>query len=83
MNNDKEECIAKRKRVRACTEYPIYNFVSYDGLSPSFRGFTTSLSSISNGVDWKAAIEDEIQALEKEWYMRNHQIAPRKNSNWV
>ena len=38
-NNDLDRPIALRKGVISCTKYPIYNFVSYKGLSPSFLGF--------------------------------------------
>ena len=45
-NNDLDCPIALRKGVRSCTNHPIYNFVSYEGLSPSFRVFVTSLNKI-------------------------------------
>ncbi|RVW14716.1 Retrovirus-related Pol polyprotein from transposon RE1 [Vitis vinifera] len=35
--------IALRKGVRRCTDRPIGNYVTYEGLSPSYRAFATSL----------------------------------------
>ncbi|KAJ7969877.1 Retrovirus-related Pol polyprotein from transposon TNT 1-94 [Quillaja saponaria] len=35
--------IATRKGVRACTQHPISNYISYDSLSPSYRAFVSSL----------------------------------------
>ncbi|RVX11272.1 Retrovirus-related Pol polyprotein from transposon RE1 [Vitis vinifera] len=35
--------IALRKGVRRCTDHPIGNYVTYEGLSPSYRAFATSL----------------------------------------
>lgn len=32
--------------MRACTQHPIYKFVSYDGLSPKYRAFVTNLSHV-------------------------------------
>ena len=37
--------IAIRKGVRKCTKHPIYNFMSYEGLSLEYRTFTTNVSS--------------------------------------
>jgi hypothetical protein len=38
--------IALRKSKRTCTNHPISNFVSFDHLSPSFKAFSLSVSSI-------------------------------------
>ena len=45
-NNDLDCPITLRKGVRSCTNHSIYNFVSYEGLSPSFRVFVTNLNKI-------------------------------------
>ena len=37
--------IALRKGTRSRIKHLIYNYVSYDSLSPQFRAFTTSLDS--------------------------------------
>uniref|UniRef100_A0A5B6Z677 Putative polyprotein n=1 Tax=Davidia involucrata TaxID=16924 RepID=A0A5B6Z677_DAVIN len=66
--------IAVRKGIRSCTQHPISNFVSYSSLSPSYRAFVSSLSSVSIPQGWKEALADpnwkeamaeEMRALEK------------------
>lgn len=66
--------IAFRKGVRNRTKYPISDFVSYDSLSSKYRGFVSSLSSVSipqNWKDafldpkWKEAMVEEMKALVK------------------
>ncbi|KAJ7967937.1 Retrovirus-related Pol polyprotein from transposon TNT 1-94 [Quillaja saponaria] len=66
--------IATRKGVRACTQHPISNYISYDSLSPSYRAFVSSLLSVSIPQDWKEALADpkwedamveEMKALSK------------------
>ncbi|RVW59858.1 Retrovirus-related Pol polyprotein from transposon RE1 [Vitis vinifera] len=66
--------IAWRKGVRSCTQHPIGNFISYDKLSPTFRAFTSSITEIQvphniqeafKYPKWKAAVDEEVQALEK------------------
>ena len=39
--------IALRKGKQSCTDHLISHFVSYDHLTPSFRQFALSLSSVS------------------------------------
>ncbi|RVW15029.1 Retrovirus-related Pol polyprotein from transposon RE2 [Vitis vinifera] len=60
--------------VRRCTDHPIGNYVTYEGLSPSYRAFATSLddTQVPNTIqeafkisEWKKAVQDEIDALEK------------------
>ena len=64
--------IAHRKGTRSCTRFPISNYISYANLSPSFRTFATSLSSIpipstvSHALShpgWRLAMEEEMSAL--------------------
>nr|CAN70115.1 hypothetical protein VITISV_020105 [Vitis vinifera] len=66
--------IAWRKGVRSCTQHPIGNFISYDKLSPTFRAFTSSITEIQVPQNiheafkypkWKAAVDEEVRALEK------------------
>ncbi|KAJ7951046.1 Retrovirus-related Pol polyprotein from transposon TNT 1-94 [Quillaja saponaria] len=66
--------IAIRKAVRTCTHHPISNHVSYKSLSPSYRAFVSTLSSVSIPQDWKEALADpkwedamveEMKALSK------------------
>ena len=79
-NNEKEQLdgpIAIRKGYRECRNHPRYpmsKYVSYEGLSPSFRSFVANISAIqipSNIHDalkvpkWRAAVREEVQALEK------------------
>ncbi|KAL6342675.1 hypothetical protein AAG906_013081 [Vitis piasezkii] len=60
--------------VRRCTDHPIGNYVTYEGLSPSYRAFATSLddTQVPNTIqealkisEWKKVVQDEIDALEK------------------
>lgn len=37
QGDDLDVPIAIRKKDRSCTKHPIYNFISYDGLSPGFH----------------------------------------------
>ncbi|KAJ7972159.1 Retrovirus-related Pol polyprotein from transposon TNT 1-94 [Quillaja saponaria] len=62
------------KAVRTCTHHPISNHVSYKSLSPSYRAFVSTLSSVSIPQDWKEALADpkwedamveEMKALSK------------------
>lgn len=46
VNNDLDIPIALRKGVRLCTQHSIYNFVSYDGLSPKYQAFVANLSNV-------------------------------------
>jgi hypothetical protein len=64
--------IAQRKGTRSCTSHPISHFVSYDHLSPSFRAFSVSLSSLVvpksyqealSHPGWRSAMEEEMRAL--------------------
>ncbi|CAN1121074.1 Retrovirus-related Pol polyprotein from transposon TNT 1-94 [Linum perenne] len=66
--------IAIRKGVRRCTTYPIGGYLSYKGLSPSYKGFVSSLDGIEiprniqearQHPKWKQATVDELQALHK------------------
>lgn len=45
--DDSHPPIIVKKGVRSCTQHPIANHVSYDSLSPEFKAFSTSLSSVS------------------------------------
>ncbi|XP_020692356.2 uncharacterized protein LOC110106718 [Dendrobium catenatum] len=65
--------IVLRKGVRRCTCYPIGNYVTYRGLSPSYKAFATSLDDIHvpsttkealQNSKWKKSVQDEIDALE-------------------
>ena len=81
--------------MRSCTNHPIYNFVSYEGLSPSFRAFVSNLNqvqvphSIHEAVKipkWKTAILEEIQALEKNKTWDITELPPGKQPvgcNWI
>jgi transposase InsO family protein len=65
--------IAIHKGKRTCTEHPISNCVSFDHLSPSFKAFSLSLSSLVipksyrealSHPGWRKAMEEEMHALE-------------------
>jgi len=64
--------IALQKGKQSCTDHPIFNFVSYDNLNPTFRQFALSLSSESIPRSyteallvpvWKQAMDEEMEAL--------------------
>ncbi|RVW91109.1 Retrovirus-related Pol polyprotein from transposon RE1 [Vitis vinifera] len=66
--------LSKLPGVRSCTQHPIGNFISYDKLSPTFRAFTSSITDIQVPQNiqeafkypkWKAAVDEEVRALEK------------------
>ncbi|KAI3450101.1 hypothetical protein Pfo_006766, partial [Paulownia fortunei] len=50
--------IALRKGTRTCTLHPISNFVTYKKLSPSFRAFTTKMSSVEIPRSIQEALAD-------------------------
>jgi hypothetical protein len=65
--------IAIHKGKRTCTDHPISNFVSFDHLSPSFKAFSLSVSSLVvpksyrealSHPGWRKAMEEEMHALE-------------------
>eukprot|EP00252_Welwitschia_mirabilis_P002409 TRINITY_DN1235_c0_g1_i6.p1 TRINITY_DN1235_c0_g1~~TRINITY_DN1235_c0_g1_i6.p1 ORF type:complete len:1428 (+),score=264.56 TRINITY_DN1235_c0_g1_i6:585-4868(+) len=70
--------IAIRKSVRSCTKHPISNFVSYDSLSPSYRAFVLSVSSVSIPQDWREA----LQKMEWKEAMNEEMKALAKNETW-
>ena len=66
--------IAHQKGTRAYTQHPLSNFVSHSRLSPLYKAFLSSLSSvyIPNRVQealsdpqWKSAMVEEMKALSK------------------
>ena len=70
--SDLDISIALCKGKRSCTDDPISYFISYDRLTPSFRQFVLSLSSVSLPRSykevvlipaWKHAMNEEIDAL--------------------
>ncbi|RVX02081.1 Copia protein [Vitis vinifera] len=87
--------IALRKGVRRCTDHPIGNYVTYEGLSPSYRAFATSLddTQVPNTIqealkisEWKKAVQDEIDALEKNgtWTITNLPVGKRSvGCKWI
>ncbi|XP_073152035.1 uncharacterized protein [Henckelia pumila] len=93
--HDLDVPIAFRKGVRSCNKHPIFNFVSYSNLSSSFRVFTSTLSSVIiprsiqealNVPEWKAAVLEEIRALQQNNTWSLVQLPQGKNtagSRWV
>lgn len=77
MDDESDFPIAIRKGVRECRSrplYPISNYVSYEGLSPTYQAFIANISTITipSSIhealivpEWKAAIEEEVKALQK------------------
>lgn len=66
--------IALRKSVRTYTKHPICRFVTYDGLSQSYKAFVSALDSVQvlksiqealGNPEWRKAVNEEIKALEK------------------
>lgn len=59
--------------TRSCTKNPLTYYMSFEQLSPSFRAFTTSLSSesiprsrkrlLSKHPEWKRAMDKEMATL--------------------
>ncbi|RVW84320.1 Copia protein [Vitis vinifera] len=87
--------IALRKGVRRCTDHPIGNYVTYEGLSPSYRAFAISLddTQVPNTIqealkisEWKKAVQDEIDALEKNgtWTITDLPVGKRPvGCKWI
>ncbi|RVX06283.1 Retrovirus-related Pol polyprotein from transposon TNT 1-94 [Vitis vinifera] len=87
--------IALRKGVRRCIDHPIGNYVTYEGLSPSYRAFATSLddTQVPNTIqeafkisEWKKAVQDEIDALEKNgtWTITDLPVGKRPvGCKWI
>ena len=72
--------IALRKGTISCTQHPLANYISYHRLSPKYKSFLTTLSSIEipktvedalKDRNWTKAMEEEMSALErnKTWDM--------------
>ena len=66
--------IALRKERRTCTSQPISKYMYYSKLSPSYCAFVTNLSNVAipksiqealSIPSWRAAVLEEIKALEK------------------
>lgn len=77
--NELDLPVAHRKGVRTCTtQHPLSNFVSFDSLSPSYRAFVLSISSVSILQDWREAFADSKwkQAMTEEMK------ALSKNNTW-
>lgn len=56
--NDLDKPIAQKKGVRSYTRHPMSNFISYDSMSPTYKAFVLSCSSVSIPQDWRKAFED-------------------------
>ena len=76
-----------RKGIRTCTDHPINRFVSYEGLSPSYHAFVSSLDRIQvpNSIqealkdpEWRKAVGEEIRALEKNGTWVISELPPEK-----
>lgn len=66
--------IALRKGVRSCIQHPIHKYVSYQALSPSYKGFVANLENVAilrdiseamENLEWKRVVLEEMDALEK------------------
>ncbi|KAK4403247.1 Retrovirus-related Pol polyprotein from transposon RE2 [Sesamum angolense] len=64
--------VALRKGKKSCTAHPLANSLSFQHLSPNYRAFSVSLSSVSipntyceaqRHPAWKMAMDDEMSAL--------------------
>lgn len=80
LDKTSEMLIALRKDTRTSTKYPMYNFLSYQSLFPSFQAFTLKLScvvipkNIQEALEvpkWREIVLEEMRALEKNetWEM--------------
>ena len=71
---DSDLPIALRKEKRACAKYPTSAYISYSNLSTSYTTFITNMSSVVvpssiqealSQPEWKKAVHEEMEALEK------------------
>ena len=59
LDPDLDRPVAERKGTRSTRNpYPIYNFLSYHRLSPSYTAFVSSLSSVSTPKNLRVALTD-------------------------
>ena len=83
--NDPDILVALRKGPRSCTQNPISKFLAYSHLSKPMQALVSHLSKMEtpNNVeealqnsDWKAAVFDEMNALNKNgmWEIVNQPI---------
>ncbi|KAL0379315.1 UNVERIFIED_CONTAM: Retrovirus-related Pol polyprotein from transposon RE2 [Sesamum radiatum] len=72
VTSDTDLPIALRKGKRSCTAHPLAHSLSYQYLSPTYKAFSASLSSVSipntycealRHPAWKMAMDDEMSAL--------------------
>ncbi|XP_019183944.1 PREDICTED: uncharacterized protein LOC109178848 [Ipomoea nil] len=72
--------IAHRKGVGTCTSHPIERYVAYGKLTPMYRAFVVSLDLVQiptsiyealRDPKWKVAVNEEINAFEKNgtWHL--------------
>lgn len=69
--------IAQRRPIRKCREKPVYplsKYVSYEGLSPTYKLFAMNVSNILVPAniqealsipEWRKAVQEELMALQK------------------
>ena len=84
--------IALRKGKSMCTQHLISNFVSYEGLSPSYKAFATTLTKIQipknvqealSQPKWKEAILEEVHALEKKKTKLGNSLSCLQGRSWL
>jgi hypothetical protein len=72
--DDMNPPISQQKGVRSCTHLPIFDCVSYQHLSPSYRSFVskllyvfvpTNLHEALSNSKWKEAMQEEMKAHHK------------------
>ncbi|XP_062094041.1 uncharacterized mitochondrial protein AtMg00820-like [Humulus lupulus] len=95
VSDDLNIPIAHRKGVRSCSQYPIHNYLIYSSLSPTYRSFITSFdqvqipTSVQEALQipgWKAAMMEELRALEKNetWILTDLPLGKRTvGCKWI
>ena len=81
--------IAKRKRVRTCTQQPIERYVSYGKIVTKVQVLLAPVDSVEiprniqetlRRPEWTTAVTKEVQALIKKWHMGSHQYSKREDN---
>ncbi|KAL0367945.1 UNVERIFIED_CONTAM: hypothetical protein Scaly_1013400 [Sesamum calycinum] len=87
--------VALRKGKRTCTAHPLGHSLSFQHLSPNYRAFSVSLSSVSipntyhealRHPAWKMAMDDEMSALISRGTWELVEVPPNTNvvaCRWV
>ncbi|GJT94400.1 putative RNA-directed DNA polymerase [Tanacetum coccineum] len=72
-------------QVTSMVRYPISNFVSYNKFSTNHKAFLAAITNNdfeqpAQDARWREAMQKEVKALEKKWYLDFRRFTRRKTS---